>query len=170
MTTRSEVARSVRSYSITRGSIWSAIWLSHLRMSQSKDRTRESATYPCPGTNASERSMTAESSVIPCDLWTVIAQARRRGIWVIEALIFPFSSTGQSIVSAMIEVPSRSSTTGSHSNTHVTCPIEPFAYPASKLFFTNITRAHFLRTRVSGARHHFLRDSTSFSDHFEVIS
>ena len=50
------------------------------------------------------------------------------------------------------------------------CPIDPLTYPASKLFFTNITRAHFLRTRVSGARHHFLIASTSFSAHFDCIS
>lgn len=59
---------------------------------------------------------------------------------------------------------------GSHSNFPTTWPIEPFAYPASKLFFTNMTRAHFLRTSVSGARHHFLRDSTSFSAPFDIIS
>lgn len=63
--TFSEVARRTRSYSMTRGSIWSAVSLHPLSVSHERDRTRERATYPCPGTNASERSMTAESSVIP---------------------------------------------------------------------------------------------------------
>jgi hypothetical protein len=61
----SDVALSTRSYSMTRGSIVRDISLYPRRVSHSRERTRESATYPCPGTKASERSMTAESSVIP---------------------------------------------------------------------------------------------------------
>ena len=48
--------------------------------------------------------------------------------------------------------------------------MEPFAYQASKLFFTNITLAQVFNTRVSGARHPFLIASMRDRDPFECIS
>ena len=49
------------------------------RYNPSRFSTRDNATYPMPGAKVRRRSMTARSSVIPCDLWIVMAHAQRNG-------------------------------------------------------------------------------------------
>ena len=56
---------------------------------------RETAPHtPCQARRCAAKSITARSSVIPCDLWMVIAHAQRNGTWLTLA-----STVSPSIIS-----------------------------------------------------------------------
>ena len=66
--------------------------------------TLERATYPCPGSKTLERSISAASRVIPCDLWTVMARASLSGICLTLTMIsFAFSTDRDSGSAVMID-------------------------------------------------------------------
>lgn len=79
---------------------------SHKSLRLSNAFTLDSATYHCPGSNTFDRSISAASRVIPCDLWTVIARASFNGTCFTLTMISLAFSTDRDSGSAVITEPS----------------------------------------------------------------
>ena len=126
--------------------------------------TRDSATYPMPGAKVRRKSIAARSSVIPCDLWMVIAHAQRNGTWLTLASTVSPSIISQQFGFMVTILPFSNSTIGhpplfSAANPR-TVPNDPFTNWWSVSLRTAITAAPVLSCKRSGASMFFFKRST----------
>ena len=117
-----------------------------------------------PGAKVRFRSMTARSSVMPCDLWMVMPHAQRNGTWKTEA-----STVSPSIIShvacfMVTMLPFSNSTIGQPPLFSCakprTVPSEPLTYWRSVSLRRAMTAAPSLSINRSGANMFFLSRST----------
>ena len=111
--------------------------------------------------------MTARSSVMPCDLWMVIAHAQRNGTCLTVASTVSPSCICQEFGFMVTMLPFSNSTIGQPPCDCVanprTVPSDPLTYWWSVSLRTAITAAPVLRHNRSGASMFFLSRSTRFA-------
>ena len=120
-----------------------------------------------PGAKVRFRSMTARSSVMPCDLWIVIAHAQRSGTWLTDASTVSPSIISHAACFMVTMLPFSNSTMGqpplASGAKPRTVPIDPLTYWRSVSLRSAMTAAPSLSTSLSGASMFFFSRSTRFA-------